>query len=356
MKTERLRVLLLIDVATFHAERFSQQLKKQGCRVLTASLENGQMRRVRLRRYAPVMSMNYLLAIPQVRNIIKRFRPDVINAHYASGYGFVTGRAVGEGGPPIVLNIWGSDILVAPKASPLHLRKTKEALERADCVLGDSRYLIDAASKIGKLKDSGVIPWGIERAYLSLHKSSYTMSRPLKVITPRLHEEVYNNDFLLESLSPLARDNKIQLTFPDFGSLAARFKTKAAKLAGDSVQFYSRLPRKEFLAFAAQHDIYLSASRSDSSPASLIEAMALGLIPVAADIEGVREWLGADTGFVFTQDDAESVRAVFTRLTAGDDPFAEMRRRNLERVELEAIFEDNMARQIQIMKDVAGKG
>ncbi|UCE23896.1 MAG: glycosyltransferase [Candidatus Zixiibacteriota bacterium] len=354
MKKEGLRILLLADAGSFHTERFAHQLKSQGCRVLTASLEEGRMRRVRLRRLGPVKSFHYLLAVPQVKRIIKRFRPDVINAHYASGYGFIAARAVGKEGPPIVLNLWGSDVLVVPHRSAQHRMKVRMALEGADCVVGDSRYLVESAKDVGRIRRSEVIAWGIERKFMSKHKACYDLGKPLRIITPRTHEEIYDNGFILDSLKAMVAAGEITLTFPDFGSLAARFKDQAGKLLDHGVQLYTKMGRSEFLSFFAEHDVCLSASRSDSTPASLVEAMALGLIPVAARTPGVAEWLTTETGFTFEPDNAGELCGIIRKFTSSSDTLEAMRRRNLQRVEREAIFEQNVAQQLGIMTELAG--
>ena len=355
MKKDGLRVLLLADAGSFHTERFALQLRRQGCRVLVASLEEGRMRRVRLKRLGPVKSFHYLLAVPQVRRIIKRSRPDVVNAHYASGYGFIAARATGNEGPPIVLNLWGSDVLVVPNKSTQHRMKVRMALEAADWVIGDSNYLVESAREIGKLKQTEVIAWGIEKEYLTGHKANYTLGRPLRLITPRTHEEVYNNAFILDSLRPMVERGEVKLTFPDFGSLAGQFKDRTGNLLGHGVELYERLERREFLTFLASHDVCLSASQSDSSPASLIEAMALGLIPVAARTPGIAEWLNAETGLAFEPGDTEELRGIIRKFISSSDSLEQMRRRNLQRVERDAIFEQNVAQQVKIMAELAGR-
>ncbi|UCD64712.1 MAG: glycosyltransferase [Candidatus Zixiibacteriota bacterium] len=353
MSRTRLRVLLLADAGSVHVERFTRQLKRQECHVVTASLEEGTMHHVRLKRLGPVRSFHYLLAVPQLKGIIKRFKPDIVNAHYASGYGLIGAEAIGSGGPPMVLNLWGSDILVVPDKSPQHRRKSRIALERAAWVFGDSRFIITCAEKIGRMKHNSVLPWGIEREYLNLHRADYAFSKPMRIIVPRSHEETYNNEFILQALRPLVERGEVALTFPAFGSMFEQFKTKAGKLADWGVQLYEKTDRRRFLAFMAEHDVYLSSSRSDSSPASMIEAMALGLIPVAADIDGVKEWLSPETGFAFEQGNQDNLREVITAI-AGGGPLDEMRRRNLERVKAEAIFEDNVGEQVRIMYELAG--
>jgi glycosyltransferase involved in cell wall biosynthesis len=355
MKRNRLRVLLLADASTFHTERFARQLKQQACHVVLASLEGGDISHIRLRRLAPTQGLYYTLAIPQVRAIIRRFRPDVVNAHYASGYGFIAAGAIRGESPPIVLNLWGSDILVAPWKSSLHRVKPAMAVKRARYVLGDSQYLLDTAASVHELKAFRVIPWGVEREYLGLHKESYALHTPLRIIVPRKHERIYNNSFIIEALAPLVNDGAIEVTFPEFGSLAGRFKKQASSLVRAGLRYYSKLSRGEFMALMAGHDVFLSAALSDSSPASLIEAMALGLVPVCADIRGVREWLTAESGFSFQQNDAGQLRSVISFLAHSQKAFEDLRRRNFERVCEKAVFEGNVREQISIMKDVAGK-
>ena len=356
MKSSRLRVLLLADSVAFHTERIATELRRQGCRVMVASLEHGRMHHFHLARRGPIRFLHYTLAASQVRRLIERFQPDIINAHFASGYGHLAALARGRRNLPILLHLWGSDILIVPNKSPLHRLKTKRALQAADFVLGDSTYLIEAASKLHCLKQSRVIVWGVEKACLGFHRESYALNRPLKVIVPRTQARVYNNEFILRALRPLIEDGRLRLTFPDFGPLAADFRRVCGSLVGRGVELYERTPRRGFMPYVASHDVYLSASRSDSSPASLIEAMALGLIPVAADITGVREWLSDDNGFLFRQDDEAALRARIKSLIESGDTCERMRRRNLERVKNEALFEDNIAETIGIMRDlVAGR-
>ncbi len=113
------------------------------------------------------------------------------------------------------------------------------------------------------------------------------------------------------------------------------------------------MPRDEFLPFMAGHDVYLSASTTDSSPASLIEAMALGLLPVAADIPGVREWLSPESGYLFRQHDSEGLKTLMIRLIQEQDVHRRIREENLARVKQKAVFEENIAEELAIMERLA---
>ena len=350
MSTARLRVLLLADSVAFHTERFAGELRRQGCKVLVASLERGRLHHFHLKRRGPFRALHYLLAVRQVRQLIDRFRPDIINPHFASGYGFVAALARADRSIPIALNLWGSDVLIVPRKSFLHRYKTVRALRDADFVAGDSEYLLSAARRLGALENYSVIPWGIERAALKLRKADYHYSRPLRVIIPRSHEQVYNNSFILRALAPMLRDGRLRLTFPAFGSLVGKFRREIDALPEHSVHLYEKKARAEFLGFMAEHDVYLSAARSDSSPASLIEAMALGLVPVAADIPGVREWLDRDSGYLYREEDEQGLRDIIGQILSREDLCEQLRRSNLEAVRQRAIFEDNVGEQLRIMR------
>ncbi len=351
---QALKILLLANSNSFHTERFTAELRRQGCRVLVASLERGHLHHFHLKPKGPHRVFHYVLAAVEIRRLIDRFRPDIVNPHHASGYGFSAALANIGKRTPVVLNLRGGDILLAPKKSFLHKMKPTLALKAADCVLGDSQYLVSAAEELAPLQSKRVIPWGIEKRYLSHHKQSYTFQNPLRIIVPRTQEKLYNNLFIVQALAPLVREGRIEMTFTNFGSLAGDFRRQAQVLTSRGLQFYDKMPREAFLPFMADHDVYLSASTTDSSPASLIEAMALGLLPIAADIPGVREWLSPQSGYLFRQHDHEGLKALMIRLLQEQDPHQQMRKKNLVRVKQEAVFEENVAEELAIMERIAG--
>jgi glycosyltransferase involved in cell wall biosynthesis len=350
---DTLRVLILADSRSFHTERYAAELRQQGCQVLTASLEDGPMEHHLLRRRGPLRTLHYPLAASEVCKLIDSFEPDLVNAHFASGYGFLTALAVRRRKRPFLLHLWGSDILIAPYKSFLHRRKTRFALETADFVVGDSDYLLSEAGKIGHIRNRRTIVWGIERNALQFRRQDAAFSRPLKILVPRPHEEVYSNVFIICSLAELAKNGDVELTFPAFGSLVSHFRERSKDLIGKGLKFYKKMTRPDYLSFVAQHDVYLSAARSDSSPASLLEAMALGLIPVVGDIPGVREWLTPESGYLFDLANERSlfdtIAGLFDRLPAHKN----MRQHNLRRIRENAIFENNIAETIAIMRDLA---
>ncbi len=351
MSKEKLKILLLADAASFHTERFYAELQNQGCEVLLASLEKGIPDSVILKKKGFIKQLYYRLAVKQIKSLIKSIKPDIISAHFASGYGHIAALAKRNSDIPLALNLWGSDILIVPQKSIFHKQKTKYALKNAQYIFADSQYLIDSAKKIFPFTSYAVIPWGVEKNIFNLYKNKVQLSQPLKIITPRTHEHVYNNLFIVKSLKDLIIADKIKIKFPAFGSLYESFKEEAKKLVGDKIQYYEKAERQEFLKLASEHDVYLSASLSDSSPVSLIEAMALGLVPVVLHIEGVREWVSNDNGFLFEHESA-SLKTVIEKLLHDSQDFSQLRETNKSKVLKSALFENNITEQISIFKSL----
>ena len=347
-----MRLLVLGDSRSFHIERYLVELRKQHCEVLVASIEAVKIDYYQLRWRGPIRKLHYLLAVRELRELIEKFEPDVVDAHYASGYGHMAAAALKNSAIPLVVQLWGSDILVVPHKSFLHKRKVVKALREADAVVADSQFLLDEARKFASIKKTLVEPFGIERRYMDFHKNSYTFSSPLKIIVPRPHEKVYNNAFILEALGPLLKTRQLTLTFPNFGSLAIEFKWSIKNAGHPGINFYEKMDRESFMRFMSEHDVYLSAALSDSSPASLIEAMALGLIPVAAKIPGIEEWTKDSGALTFDINDAKGLQDTISAIASSKDKKMQMRKRNLDRVMARGMFENNVAARINLMKQL----
>jgi len=346
---EKLRILLLGDSRSFHIERYLPELRRQNCKVTLASVERGPVEHYHLKRRGPIKQLHYTLAAAQLKKLVAEYRPDIIDVQDAN-CGYMAALALKRSNIPLNLQILGSDILLVPRKSFLHRLKTVYALRRADAVTADSEYLLNEAEKLCPLKRTLIEPFGVEEKYLRLHKENCSISRPLKIIVPRLQDKVYNNLFIVKSLAELLQAGSITLTFQDLGLTARQFKSDVTALGFPGVHFYQRSDRDTFMNLMSQHDVYLSASLSDSSPVTLIEAMALGLIPVVADIPGVKEWAGNSAAFIYPANDSPALAAIISQIVKGDSENTEMRRRNLEKVKRRAIFENNVAARIEMMQ------
>ena len=118
-------------------------------------------------------------------------------------------------------------------------------------------------------------------------------------------------------------------------------------IVDDKINYYDKMNREDFLGFMSNHDLYLSASKSDSSPVSLIEAMALGLIPVVAYNPGVEDLI-KDNEFLFEQNNYNSLAEVINIILSSKSKLEDVRYRNLQFVKENAIFERNMKQHLEL--------
>ena len=106
--------------------------------------------------------LKYPLSVRKVKKIAEETNPDLVNAHFVPGYGFI-GALLGR--HPLVVSAWGSDILISPQKSFLHKLRAKYVLDKADAITTDAKILTQAVLNLG-VEEKNVIenPMGVDRA------------------------------------------------------------------------------------------------------------------------------------------------------------------------------------------------
>jgi glycosyltransferase involved in cell wall biosynthesis len=149
----------------------------------------------------------------------------------------------------------------------------------------------------------------------------------------------------------MAERPELRLVVTGDGSLHDRLRDEAREvLPSDRVEFVGRVDAARMADLLSRANVYLSASLSDSTSVSLLEAMASGAVPVVSDIEGNREWVAdGESARMFAPGQADAVsRALRGALESGWADAARDRNRKviLERgdwatnmTRVEALFE-----------------
>ncbi len=268
-----MKILLLADGRAVHTARFRRGMHDAGAEVLLASLEPGPEVDVRLKRKTPLNALAYYFAASEIKKLVKSFNPDIVNPHFASGYGFTVAASGVNKNKPVVLHCLGSDILISPKKSFLHRYRVVSALKGAGEIFADSQYMAGEIKRLHEESRVNVIPWGVEESilqiYLKKQNVKIDVGCPLKILVPRPHSKVYNNLFVIESLKTLLKEKKIMLTFPAWGTEYESFrKSTTGHFPEGVINFYNFQERRDYFKLLSGFDFYLSAALSDSSPAS----------------------------------------------------------------------------------------
>ncbi|MFO7995585.1 MAG: glycosyltransferase, partial [Dehalococcoidia bacterium] len=137
-----MRICYVADGASIHTQRWVNYFSRKGHEVhlICWKFMPGYDENVHvhlLTRLAPGMwaisqYLSAILWIFQTRRLVKKIRPDIVDGHFVTVYGFL---AACSGFHPLVVTAWGSDVLVQPKQNPLSKFTARYAGKKADMIV-----------------------------------------------------------------------------------------------------------------------------------------------------------------------------------------------------------------------------
>lgn len=311
-----MRLLVLADARSVHTERWCRFFEETGWEVALFSLEPKTIAWPRRffagRRPTGFGLVDYALARRRFRKVVETFQPEIISAHFVGSYGWLASFTDRH---PVVVTAWGSDLLMLTKQSTIHRRRTERALVRAVLCTVDAEVLFRAAAEfVPESKIMRVVFGPDEEMFHSVKKTSFSTSGPMRIIAPRGMATVYDPLTIIAAAAELKSTLAFHLDIMGEGKAAKRMAREiSARSLNELISLYRPKPRDEYLRGLAGCDVYLSASLSDSTSVSLLEAMSVGLFPVVSDVAGNREWISSGrNGLLFkpgsSGDLAESLR------------------------------------------------
>ncbi len=235
-------------------------------------------------------------AIPRfagsLRKVVRTFRPEIIHAGPIQSAAFL---AVLSGyARKLVAVSWGYDLLVDAPSSAWMRFVTRYTLRRSAAFVGDCETIRNLAISYGMHPQRIVtFPWGVDLSHFTPAADKPPAQEPFTFLSTRAWAPIYGVDVLAQAFVQVARRYpQTHLVMLGNGPLAAKLRQIFLR-AGVSEQVtfpgligYADLPRFYRLA-----DLYVSASHSDGSSISLLEAMACGVPALVSDIPGNREWV-----------------------------------------------------------------
>ena len=288
------RICYLANAASIHTQRWATHFQSQGHAVTVASLTPAHVPGIDIRRIGHDPNVHgrsaYLAAIPGFRRLLREWRPDLVHAHYAGGYGFVGALS---GFHPTVLTAWGSDVLILPKASRLMRGMVRLALRRADLITSMADHMTSAIRALGAPGERVLtLPFGVDTSLF--HPRELREPGPAPIILSTRHlEPLYNVGLLVEAMPDIVNAiSGVKLILIGEGSERARLEQRVRELNLDRrVVFLGRRRPQEIADYLSRADLFVSTSLSDGNNISLNEAMACGVFPIATDIAANHEWI-----------------------------------------------------------------
>lgn len=349
------RVLILASGSSIHTKRWANALALRGIDTHLVSMQPGlDSVDVRVAVHRPPFGrpFGYVLNSPWVRRLVRRISPDLIHAHYASGYG--TMQALVDFHPSVV-SVWGADIYEFPKRSRLHERLLRFNLSRADIVLSTSHIMARRAHEL-TVTPIRVTPFGVDLDRFT--PSRIENAGEIVIGTVKTLEPKYGIEFLLRAFSRLRSRCTLpmRLLIVGGGCLEPELKRLAERLGiARETLFTGSVPHTSVPSYLNRMDIFVAPSIDDSESfgVAAVEASACALPVVVSDAGGLPEVVEHGvTGMVVPRGDDEALAAAIEDLVKSPELRRRMGVAGRERVRNLYDWHVNVGQMISIYEDV----
>jgi glycosyltransferase involved in cell wall biosynthesis len=235
-----------------------------------------------------------------LKRVIRQVKPDLIQAGPLQRAAFLVALT---GFRPLLSMSWGYDLLVDANQNAAWRWATRYTLKHSTAMVGDCQTIRQLAVAYG-MPDERIVtfPWGIDLEHFTPHATpsphvveggNNEPSRPFVLLSTRGWEPIYGVDIIARAFVTAAQQcPDLQLIMLANGSLATTLRRIFARgNVEEQVLFPGQVKYADLPRFYQMADLYISASHSDGTSISLLEAMACGKPVLVSDIPGNREWV-----------------------------------------------------------------
>jgi L-malate glycosyltransferase len=345
-RTKPASVVVLGAGNVIHTQRWANGLAAIGWRVAAASqhgfLHQGWDPRVE-RIELPYRGMKgYLLNAVSLRQLFRHGQFDLLNAHYATGYGVL---ATASSISPRLVSVWGSDVYDFPMQSFAHRTLVRYVLTSANGVASTSQAMAQQVLRVigdRRLRSPiAITPFGVDcKQFLAktVEGSERSSGRTEWVVgTVKTLAPKYGIDTLIRAFSQIPErlgNYPVRLLIAGGGPQENELKMLVHELGVERrVVFLGQIEHEKVPDALRRMDIYVAASRLDSESfgVAVVEASACGLPVVVSRVGGLPEVVvDGQTGLIVEKDAPEQLAQALRRLLEAPVEAERMGRRGRE--------------------------
>lgn len=352
-----LRVLFLASAASTHTGRWANAISAEGHQVHLLTLDPVRVHldskiSCHLPPFPP--KWGYIANWPWTRKQVAEIKPDLIHAHYATGYGTLAALVDFH---PTILSVWGTDVFEFPRLSPLHRRLLELSLSRADKILSTSHAM---ATETGRYTDKpiDVTPFGIDlKQFTPRAVNSLFDCDDIVIGTVKTLEKKYGIEYLVRAFALLKQKHpgqSLKLLIVGGGSQDAYLKRLASELgiAADAV-FTGPVSHDRTPEFQNMLTISVTLSNAESFGVAVLEASACAKPVVVSNVGGLPEIVeDGVTGIVVEPRNPEHAAHAIERLLADQVLRERMGRAGRERVQRMYDWSDSIAQMQECYREM----
>jgi glycosyltransferase involved in cell wall biosynthesis len=263
--------------------------------------------------------------------ILRRIRPGLVHAHCLDRSGWVAAAA---GYHPLVVTVWGSDILLHPDRSHLARTLARWVLTEADAVTAPAQPLYErAVSLAGNANKVHLIHWGVDCQIFQPRGETATLRASLDLPTdapivfcPRALTPVYDILTVLQAFSHVVQTKpEALLLLIEFNAQPDYRQQIDQRIREEGLQRHVRfLPRvssqADMAALYRLATVVVGLPLSDSLSLTVLESLACGTPVVVSDLPAYNGWVvNGETGYRVPVHDAAAVaKAILALLETKD--------------------------------------
>lgn len=268
--------------------------------------------------------LGYFLNIFALKKILIEIQPDLLNAHYASGYG-TTARLANF--HPYVLSVWGSDVFEFPYRSIFHKKLLEKNLASADIIASTSQSMAKQTQQfVDDYKKIEITPFGVDiEKFTPSCFDKNTKAQTICIGTVKTLKHVYGIDILLKALSIVFGDlkndfpevsNQLNFRIVGGGTDMDELKKLTVELGIDHLtHFTGSVSHEDVPSELNRLDIYVALSRQESFGVAVVEAQAMGIPVIVSNVGGLPEVVqNGKTGFIVDSENPQQAANAIKKL------------------------------------------
>lgn len=347
-----MKIMFLAAGNSIHTIRWVNTLAKRGHDVFLVFLANQKpeldLISEEVKQYQLKFggSISYYTNVFELRKIINKVKPDIVNAHYASGYGTLARVARVR---PLVLSVWGSDVYDFPYKNYFSMNLVKKNLNYANEIASTSIAMSKQVEKLLGTDDLqiAITPFGVDVSVfdkvLKNTKEEIITIGIIKTLAPK-----YGILDLIKAFKLLKERNlsvSIQLLiYGDGPEKTEQQKIINKNKLNDSIFLMGRIANAEVPRILKTFDVFCVTSHNESFGVAAVEAMAAKLPVVATNVDGFMEVVDDGvTGIIVNKKDPLSIANGLEQLIMNADIRNRMGRAGYDKVIKEYKWSDNVS-------------
>ena len=377
-----MKVLIVSDATSVHTQRWVGALKEKGLDIVLYSIVpyEGDFYNSRGVKCHIFDLFNYkrekkgllypirrhLQAVKDLKRVLEKEKPQLLHSHYVTSYSLI---AALSGFHPHIESVWGSDVYLYPKKSPLHAAMVKFTLGKADKILSTSHVMAKETSKY-TCKEMEITPFGVDTSHFrkagtasstiegnAIHPEEQPAKKKFTVGSVKTLQNKYGNEYIIRAFAIVAKNNpeiECNLELVGKGPDRQKLEKLATELGvADKVHFRGFVPNNDLPQEFAKYDVACYMSNSESFGVSALEAMACECPVVASDADGFTEVIeDGVSGIIVPRRNPEAAAAAMQKFIDNPQLKEEMGKAARERVCKLYEWDSNVEQMVKIYKDL----